>query len=378
MSTIVGKQIKDNTVPISKLLGTELDARIKTVGGKFDAKDGCTVATTTSLTQSGLQIIDDYQTVAGDRILDKDNTDQTKRGIYVASAGAWTRATDFDETDEISQGAFTFIAQGTVNAKITYLITGKGTGANGGFIVGTDAINFTANQLGALVNMLVQNAVPSATTNFGTSTSGNQTTGITSSQAFVDNVVIIVNGVAYPVSIIDKNSFYFSDDAGATVKTGTFLNSVLYCNPLLNGFDLAVTDRVSLIGISRGASSGVPVLPQYSTTEFDTGRKWIDGKTIYGKVLSGFSLAWNGTTPVTANIAHTTTGLTKLISIVGSVSYSGQQITLGGDGESANHVRWRVRAVTDSIVQVQIVGIAGTVPGDFITADNTVYFEYTK
>jgi uncharacterized cupin superfamily protein len=378
MSTIVGKQIKDNTVPIAKLLGTELDARIRTIGGKFDAKDGCTVATTTNITLSGLQTIDGVSVVAGDRVCVKDQTVATQNGIYVASAGAWTRATDFDETDEISQGTFTFIAQGTVNAKITYLITGKGTGANGGFIVGTDAINFTANQLGALVNMLVQNAVPSATTNFGTSTSGNQTTGITSSQAFVDNVVIIVNGVAYPVSIIDKNSFYFSDDAGATVKTGTFLNSVLYCNPLLNGFDLAVTDRVSLIGISRGASSGVPVLPQYSTTEFDTGRKWIDGKTIYGKVLSGFSLAWNGTTPVTANIAHTTTGLTKLISIVGSVSYSGQQITLGGDGESANHVRWRVRAVTDSIVQVQIVGIAGTVPGDFITADNTVYFEYTK
>jgi uncharacterized cupin superfamily protein len=376
MSTIVGKQIKDNTVPIAKLLGTELDARIRTIGGKFDAKDGCTVATTTSLTQSGLQIIDDYQTVAGDRILDKDNTDQTKRGIYVASAGAWTRATDFDETDEISQGTFTFIAQGTLNAKITYLITGKGTGANGGFIVGTDAINFTANQLGALVNMLVQNATPSATTNFGTSTSGNQTTGITSSQAFVDNVVIIVNGVAYPVSIIDKNSFYFSDDAGATVKTGTFLNSVLYCNPLLNGFDLAVTDKVSLIGISRGASSGVPVLPQYSTTEFDTGRKWVNGEIIYGKVLTNFSLNWVASNTFINNVAHGVTGMTRLVSASGSV-YRTPDTSFIPYGTPADDT-WFIASINGTNLRILTKDTSGYTTGDFQQVRNNVYIEYTK
>lgn len=31
----------------------------------------------------------------------------------------------------------------------------------------------------------------------------------------------------------------------------------------------------------------------YSTSEFDTGQKWIDGKTIYGKVLTGVTISKN-------------------------------------------------------------------------------------
>ena len=53
-------------------------------------------ATTTSITLTGLQTIDTYTTLAGDRVLVKNQGTSSQNGIYIASASAWTRATDMD------------------------------------------------------------------------------------------------------------------------------------------------------------------------------------------------------------------------------------------------------------------------------------------
>jgi hypothetical protein len=59
------------------------------------------VATTVNLaSRSGFPIIDTYQTVAGDRVLVKNQTNAAENGIYIASSGSWAYAPDGDSWNE--------------------------------------------------------------------------------------------------------------------------------------------------------------------------------------------------------------------------------------------------------------------------------------
>jgi hypothetical protein len=78
-------------------------------------KDACVAATTGNITLSGEQTIDGVSVVAGNRVLVKNQSTGTQNGIYVASAGAWSRATDYDASAEVQEGTFTFVSSGTVN-----------------------------------------------------------------------------------------------------------------------------------------------------------------------------------------------------------------------------------------------------------------------
>lgn len=76
-------------------------------------KDAVRVATTANITLSGTQTIDSVAVVAGDRVLVKNQTTASANGIYIVAAGAWTRATDADAAAEVSDGATTFVQQGS-------------------------------------------------------------------------------------------------------------------------------------------------------------------------------------------------------------------------------------------------------------------------
>ncbi|GEM_PF-1708136 len=102
-----------------------------------DAKPSVKAASTTSLTHTGAQTIDGVPCVAGDRVLDKDNSTASLRGIWVVASVAWTRAADMDSWSEIP-GAFCFVEQGTANADTGWLCT-----ADQGGTLGTTAITWT-------------------------------------------------------------------------------------------------------------------------------------------------------------------------------------------------------------------------------------------
>jgi hypothetical protein len=92
--------------------------------GLNDFKDSVDVATTGNVTLSGLQTIDGVSVVEGTRVLVKDQPGANENGIWVAHAGAWTRATDFDgsPSNEITPGAFMFVEQGVLNAKTSWVL----------------------------------------------------------------------------------------------------------------------------------------------------------------------------------------------------------------------------------------------------------------
>ena len=75
-------------------------------------KQPCAVATLTAITLSGLQTIDGYTTLAGDRVLVKNQANAAFNGIYLAAAGAWTRSLDADAWQEFVS-AISFIEYGT-------------------------------------------------------------------------------------------------------------------------------------------------------------------------------------------------------------------------------------------------------------------------
>lgn len=85
---------------------------VDSVAQGLSTKDAVKVATTANITLSGTQTIDGVALSVGDRVLVKNQTNQTQNGTYVVSAGAWTRATDSDAGTELVN-AFYFVQQGT-------------------------------------------------------------------------------------------------------------------------------------------------------------------------------------------------------------------------------------------------------------------------
>lgn len=98
------------------------------------------VATTGNITLSGLQTIDtSYTTVAGDRVLVKDQTDLTQNGIYNAAAGAWTRAVDMDASAKFGDGMIVSVLNGTVGHNRLFQASIAAS-----FTLGTDAVVWEA------------------------------------------------------------------------------------------------------------------------------------------------------------------------------------------------------------------------------------------
>ena len=81
---------------------------------KVDVKNAVRVATIANVTLFGTQTIDGVPLIDGDRILVKDQTDQTQNGIYTITPEAWIRSDDFDKATEIYNSTVA-VTEGTVN-----------------------------------------------------------------------------------------------------------------------------------------------------------------------------------------------------------------------------------------------------------------------
>lgn len=84
------------------------------------------------------KVLDGYTLSTGDRILIKNQNTAADNGVYiVASNGAPTRATDYNQVGEVDAGDFIFVENGTVNGKTGWVQTNAIT------TLGTDPIAFT-------------------------------------------------------------------------------------------------------------------------------------------------------------------------------------------------------------------------------------------
>lgn len=112
-------------------------AYVDSVAQGLSVKTSVKIATTTNITLSGLQTIDGYTLVAGDRILVKNQTITSQNGVYDATSGAWTRSTDSDTGTELVN-AFYFVQEG-----LTQQATGWVQSTPGPITIGTTSIVFS-------------------------------------------------------------------------------------------------------------------------------------------------------------------------------------------------------------------------------------------
>lgn len=126
--------LADGSAPGDAVTKAQLDAAIRGI----DWKNSVKVATTANIALTGTQTIDGVGVVAGDRVLAKDQTTGSTNGIYVVAAGAWARATDFDENSEVTASAAIPVEQGTTNGDSVQILTNDGA-----VVIGTTALAFT-------------------------------------------------------------------------------------------------------------------------------------------------------------------------------------------------------------------------------------------
>jgi hypothetical protein len=115
---------------------------VDSVAQGLDTKASVVAATTTNGTLATAfangQVIDGVTLATGNRILIKNQTDETVNGIYVvAASGAPSRSTDMDAGSEFP-GAYAFVEQGTVNGDTGWVCTN-----NSPVTLGTTNIVFT-------------------------------------------------------------------------------------------------------------------------------------------------------------------------------------------------------------------------------------------
>ena len=142
--TSSGNIIVGGTLTLSGAPSSDLHAATKayvdaTATG-LDVKASCRVATAVTnivLATGGLLTVDGVQTVAGDRVLVKDQSTASQNGIYVVAAGAWSRSTDADTSEEVTAGMFTFVSEGTANADSGWVLS-----TNDAITLGSTSLTF--------------------------------------------------------------------------------------------------------------------------------------------------------------------------------------------------------------------------------------------
>ena len=108
------------------------------VAGNLGFKAPCICATTAAITLSGLQTVDGVTVASGDRVLVKNQADQTTNGIYVADTGTWVRDTDFDGALDVTNGTIVYIALGSTYSRKGFMLTSTNS-----ITIGSSNIIFT-------------------------------------------------------------------------------------------------------------------------------------------------------------------------------------------------------------------------------------------
>jgi len=125
-----------------------LQGALSTLGMKTPVR----VATTADITLSGLQAIDGVTVVEDDRVLVKDQDDDTENGVYFASSGAWSRTKDFDSASDFVEGTTVIAGEGALNAGRIYRVSSEPVTTIGEDDITFAALDFSSDENGAAIS----------------------------------------------------------------------------------------------------------------------------------------------------------------------------------------------------------------------------------
>ena len=100
-------------------------------------KSSVRIASDTQITPRGVSSIQSVTLQEGDRVLLNGQTAARQNGVYVVSAGDWSRATDFDETSAVQLLSIVQIEAGAKAGRALQIKT-----LPAGFTLGRDAFSF--------------------------------------------------------------------------------------------------------------------------------------------------------------------------------------------------------------------------------------------
>jgi len=244
-------------------------------------------ATLTNISLTGLQTIDGYTTLAGDRVIVKNQSATADNGIYIASSGAWSRSSDANTWNELVS-AIAFVEYGSQAGSAWFCtVTPGGT-------LGTTPVTWSQ-------------FTTSATYNAGT---GLTLTGFTFSITNIGTAGTYGSASAVPV---------FTTNAQGQVTSVTN-TSIAITNSQVSGLGTMSTQNANSVAITGGSING--------TTIGGSSAASITGTTI--TATSSFSGAGTGLTGTASGLSIG--GNAATATSAGSVTNS---ITFNNSGSGA-------------------------------------------
>lgn len=268
------KYVKDPLDPQDAATKAYVDAKIQGLDPKYAVRSATTPAIG-DITLSGEQTIE-IALVAGNRVLIKDQDDAEENGIYIVSAGPWSRSDDANTWDKLVS-AFVFVEDGAINADTGWVCTidpggtlevddvewtqfsgaGSYTADGQGLELGGtqfyieldgDSMSKSSSGLKAGTHFREEGSISIPTS----SPAVDHDTGLNISNTPAGNcdVTIFINGVEEVLSYgVKTGVFYFSADAGVTAKAKADIVSSdsLYFSPANADYNLEVTDKITMI-----------------------------------------------------------------------------------------------------------------------------------
>ena len=331
---------------------------VDTVAQGLGPKAACAIGTTANITLSGLQTIDGYTTLAGDRVLVKNQSSSQFNGIYIASASAWTRAVDMDVWSEVP-GAYTVLLNGGqvdtgwvctatqsgtinvtampwvqfANANTYYAGTGLTLSSNTFSITntGVSAATYGSASIVPVIAVNAQGQITSAS-NSTISIAPSQinatipNSGLTNSSITVNGNAIALGGSATITAI---NPFALTIGTGLTgtsyngsVATTIAIDSTVVT---LSGSQTLTNKTLTAPVISTITNTGTLTLP--TTSDTLVGRATSD--TLTNKTIAAGS---NTITGLTNSNLSGTAGITNANLANSSITVNSTSISLGSSG----------------------------------------------
>jgi len=347
---------------------------VDSVASGLSWKQPFQVATTVNLaSRSGFPIIDGYQTVAGDRILVKNQANSAQNGIYIASSGTWAYAPDGDNWNEYIS-AIGFVEYGGQLGSAWYCSAQSGgtlgvTAMNwsnfsvaGTYFAGTgltlSAFTFSITNTGVAANTYgsassvpviavnAQGQITSAT-NTTIAIANTQVSGLGTMSTQAANSVAITGGTINGTAIGGTTAAAVT---GTTITAGTQFTGP---GTGLTGTATSLNIGGTAANIAGGAAGSLPYQSAANTTTF------LAAGT-NGQVLTLASGVPSWATPTTGTVTSVSgSGTVSGISLSGTVTSTGS-LTLGGTldlssppaigGTTANTIRGTTITATTGFV----------------------------
>lgn len=316
----------------------------------LDTKESVRAISLTNIVLSGAQTIDGTALVAGNRVLVAGQTNAFDNGIYVVSAGAWTRSTDANNNAGVTPGLFTFVEEGTSNRDTGWVLTTDGT-----IVLGTTPLTFT--QFSSAGVMLAGNGLTKSGNTFSVlSNSGAIGVAAAGVNLVLDGTGLSVSAAGLRLSAVTAGQVLIGDGTGTlvpqtisgdvTVTSGgvvTLANGSVKNNVIANG-SVALNKLASGVAgqVVVAGAGGVPAYVTVSgdatlsaTGDFQLGAASVGTPELALASVTAAKLATDSVTTIAVLNASITLAKLKTIGaaklIIGTAATGNVEVTLSGD-----------------------------------------------